>query len=346
MKIDSAKIEALRELLAAPRRKIVLVAHTNPDGDAIGASTAWRDVLAAMGHEVTMIVPNKYPYFLDWMPDIREVVIFRFAPERALEAIRGADIVFCLDFNSLSRLEALSDALAENTAARRVLIDHHLSPDGGFDLQFSYPQSSSTCFLLYCIIEQLCGTEVITRKMAEALYVGMMTDTGNFSFSFLTPALYRALAVLVEKGIDVAGIHNSVYNGYTEDRARLFGYAIHRKMNIIQEGTAAYMSLTEAEMRRYRFQQGDSEGFVNYPLTIKRCGRQPLCPQIFRRRRTQECRRGQILCLDGRDDRSLYPFGRGVRLRGRPRYPPPSVVRCGIGFRGESASEPKNLKPL
>ena len=103
MKIDSAKIEALRELLAAPHRKIVLVAHTNPDGDAIGASTAWRDVLAAMGHEVTMIVPNKYPYFLDWMPDIREVVIFRFAPERALEAIRGADIVFCLDFNSLSR---------------------------------------------------------------------------------------------------------------------------------------------------------------------------------------------------------------------------------------------------
>ena len=221
MKIDSAKIEALRELLAAPHRKIVLVAHTNPDGDAIGASTAWRDVLAAMGHEVTMIVPNKYPYFLDWMPDIREVVIFRFAPERALEAIRGADIVFCLDFNSLSRLEALSDALAENTAARRVLIDHHLSPDGGFDLQFSYPQSSSTCFLLYCIIEQLCGTEVITRKMAEALYVGMMTDTGNFSFSFLTPALYRALAVLVAKGID-------------------------------------------------RFQQGDSEGFVNYPLTIKK----------------------------------------------------------------------------
>ena len=242
MKIDSAKIEALRELLAAPRRKIVLVAHTNPDGDAIGASTAWRDVLAAMGHEVTMIVPNKYPYFLDWMPDIREVVIFRFAPERALEAIRGADIVFCLDFNSLSRLEALSDALAENTAARRVLIDHHLSPDGGFDLQFSYPQSSSTCFLLYCIIEQLCGTEVITRKMAEALYVGMMTDTGNFSFSFLTPALYRALAVLVEKGIDVAGIHNSVYNGYTEDRARLFGYAIHRKMNIIQELSLIHIS--------------------------------------------------------------------------------------------------------
>ena len=270
MKIDSAKIEALRELLAAPHRKIVLVAHTNPDGDAIGASTAWRDVLAAMGHEVTMIVPNKYPYFLDWMPDIREVVIFRFAPERALEAIRGADIVFCLDFNSLSRLEALSDALAENTAARRVLIDHHLSPDGGFDLQFSYPQSSSTCFLLYCIIEQLCGTEVITRKMAEALYVGIMTDTGNFAYSFLTPELFRAVAVLVGTGISIPDIHNNVYNAYTEARARLFGYAINRKMEVIQDGTVAYMSLMENEMRRFQFQQGDSEGFVNYALTIKK----------------------------------------------------------------------------
>lgn len=270
MKIDSEKIGVLRELLAAPHRKIVLVAHTNPDGDAIGASTAWREVLTAMGHEVTMIVPNKYPYFLDWMPDIREVVIFRFAPEQALEAIRGVDILFCLDFNSLSRLEALSDALAENTAARRVLIDHHLSPDDGFDLQFSYPGSSSTCFLLYCIIEQLCGTEVITRKMAEALYVGMMTDTGNFAFSFLTPELFRAVAVLVEKGISIPDIHNSVYNAYTEGRARLFGYAINRKMEVIQDGTVAYMSLLENEMRRFQFQQGDSEGFVNYALTIKK----------------------------------------------------------------------------
>jgi len=270
MKIDSAKIEALRELLAVPRRKVVVVAHTNPDGDAVGASTAWREVLAAMGHEVTMIVPNKYPYFLDWMPDIREVTIFRTAPDRALEAIRAADLVFCLDFNSLSRLEALGEALAENRVAQRVLIDHHLSPDAGFDLQFSYPEASSTCFLIYCIIERLWGTEAITRRMAESLYVGMMTDTGNFAFSSLTPALYRALAVLVEKGLDVPTIHNNVYNGYTEDRARLFGYAIHRKMNVIQEGTVAYMSLTEAEMRRYRFQQGDSEGFVNYPLTIKK----------------------------------------------------------------------------
>ena len=135
---------------------------------------------------------------------------------------------------------------------------------------FSHPESSSTSYLVYRLIERLWGADTVTRAQAEVLYVGMMTDTGNFAFSSLTPALYRALAVLVEKGLDVPAIHNNVYNGYTEDRARLFGYAIHRKMNVIQDGTVAYMSLTEAEMRRYRFQQGDSEGFVNYPLTIRR----------------------------------------------------------------------------
>ena len=271
MKLSKEHIERLREMLARPGQRIVVVSHTNPDGDAVGSSLAWAEVLRTMGHAVTCVVPNKYPYFLDWMPGIDEVVIFKTDTEgRARRAIAEADMIFCLDFNAVSRLEILSDTIEANTTARRVLIDHHLSPDDGFDLQFSYPEASSTCFLLYCIIEQLCGTEIITRKMAESLYVGMMTDTGNFSFSFLTPALYRALAVLVEKGLDIPSIHNNVYNGYTEDRARLFGYAIHRKMNIIEEGTVAYMSLTEAEMRRYRFQQGDSEGFVNYPLTIKK----------------------------------------------------------------------------
>ena len=268
MKIDSAKIEALRELLAAPHRKIVLVAHTNPDGDAIGASTAWRDVLAAMGHEVTMIVPNKYPYFLDWMPGIGQVVVFKNdTAGDAVRAIAEADLLFCLDFNAVSRLEILSDTIEANTTARRVLIDHHLSPDGHFDLSFSYPDSSSTCFLVYSIIEALFGTDAITRQMAEALYVGI---TGNFAYSFLTPELFRAVAVLVEKGISIPEIHNNVYNAYTEGRARLFGYVINRKMEIIQDGTVAYMSLMENEMRRFQFQQGDSEGFVNYALTIKK----------------------------------------------------------------------------
>ncbi|WP_288943604.1 bifunctional oligoribonuclease/PAP phosphatase NrnA [uncultured Alistipes sp.] len=271
MELSKERIESLRELLAPANRKIVIVAHTNPDGDAVGSSLAWAEVLRGMGHEVTCIVPNKYPYFLDWMPGIGQVVVFKNdTAGDTVRAIAEADLLFCLDFNAVSRLEILSDTIEANTTARRVLIDHHLSPDGHFDLSFSYPDSSSTCFLVYSIIEALFGTDAITRQMAEALYVGIMTDTGNFAYSFLTPELFRAVAVLVEKGISIPEIHNNVYNAYTEGRARLFGYVINRKMEIIQDGTVAYMSLMENEMRRFQFQQGDSEGFVNYALTIKK----------------------------------------------------------------------------
>ncbi|WP_418983474.1 DHH family phosphoesterase [Alistipes sp.] len=271
MDLFSEKIDRLKELLAAPEQRIVIVTHTNPDGDAVGSSLAWAEALRTMGHRVTCVVPNKYPYFLDWMQGIEEVIVFRTETEgRAAAAIAEADTIFCLDFNAVSRLEILSDTIAANTTARRVLIDHHLSPDEGFDPAFSYPHCSSTCYVVYAIIEAMFGVEAISRQMAEALYVGMMTDTGNFAFSYLTPELFRAVAVLVERGIRIPDIHNSVYNAYTEGRARLFGYAINRKMEIIENGTVAYMSLMEHEMRRFQFQQGDSEGFVNYALTIKK----------------------------------------------------------------------------
>ena len=271
MNISQDRIDALRAMLVRPGQQIVIVSHTNPDGDAVGSSLAWSDVLTSMGHHVTCIVPNKYPYFLDWMPGISDVVIFRTDAEgRAARAIAGADIIFCLDFNALSRLENLSETLASNTTARRVLIDHHLSPAEGFDIAFSHPESSSTCFLVYTLIERMFGTDAITLKMAEELYVGMMTDTGNFAFSNLTPDLFRAVAELSETGIDIPQIYNNVYNSFTEGRARLFGYVINRKMKMLLKGTVAYMSLTEEEMRRFWFQQGDSEGFVNYPLSIKK----------------------------------------------------------------------------
>ena len=271
MELSHKQIESLKEMLAQPRLRIVILSHTNPDGAAVGSSLAWAEVLRARGHEVTCVVPNKYPYFLDWMPGIEEVVVFKTDTEgRAVKAIAEADVLFCLDFNAVSRLEILSETIQGNTTARRVLIDHHLQPDEGFDIVFSHPESSSTCFLVYCLVEAMYGTGAITRRMGELLYVGMMTDTGNFAFSHLTPELFRAVAVLLEKGISIPEIHNSVYNAYTEGRARLFGYAINRKMALIEDGTVAYMSLLESEMRRFQFQQGDSEGFVNYALTIKK----------------------------------------------------------------------------
>ncbi len=271
MTFPKADTDRLKEWLSGPARRIVIVTHTNPDGDAVGSSLAWAEKMRELGHRATCIVPNKYPYFLDWMPGIGEIIVHKNDPEgRAARAVAEADMIFCLDFNAVTRLESLSETIAANTTARRVLIDHHLSPADGFDLRFSYPEASSTCYLVYTLLAELFGVEAITRTMGESLYVGMMTDTGNFAFSSLTPGLFRAVASLIERGLDIPRIHNNVYNSYTEGRARLFGYVINRKMEVIEEGTVAYMSLLEHEMRRFGFQQGDSEGFVNYPLTIKK----------------------------------------------------------------------------
>ncbi|MFI3323257.1 MAG: bifunctional oligoribonuclease/PAP phosphatase NrnA [Rikenellaceae bacterium] len=267
--ISETNIKQLRGLLEG-EKQIVIVSHTNPDGDAIGSSLAWARVLRKKGHAVSCVVPNKYPYFLGWMEGIEELIIYKENAERVAQVVDKADIIFCLDFNSLSRLEGLSEVIGANTSAKRVLIDHHLEPDAGYDVSFSHPDASSTCFVVYSVIEAMWGTELLDKSIGELLYVGMMTDTGNFSFSFLTPALYRSLAVLAEKGIEIQKINSQVYNSFSEDRARLFGYVINRKMSIIRGGTVAYMALTEQEMRRYNFQQGDSEGFVNYPLSIQK----------------------------------------------------------------------------
>ena len=271
MDISQTNLDLLRELIAEPRQKMVILSHTNPDGDAVGSSIAWATALRRVGHSVTCIVPTKYPYYLDWMTGIRDIVIFKNDAEgRAAKAVAEADVIFCLDFHSLSRLDTLGDMIAANTTAKRVLIDHHLNPTETFDVMFSHPEASSTSYLVYKLIEALWGAESVTAEQAEVLYVGMMTDTGNFSFSTLTPDLYRSLAVLAATGIDIPQIHNNVYNSFTEGRARLFGYTITRKMKLLRKGTVAHMSLTEEEMRRFWFQQGDSEGFVNYPLTIKK----------------------------------------------------------------------------
>ena len=270
MNFENNKIEALRELLAEPKR-VVIVGHTNPDGDAIGSSLALAEVLTARGHKVTCALPNNYPYYLKWIPNSESIIIYKNDNEHLTEkALDEADIIICADMNSLTRADALGEEVAKRNSAKRVLIDHHLFPAEGFDIMFSYPDLSSTAFLMYSIIVALYGKEVITPTVATQLYVGIMTDTGNFAFSALTPELFEAVAALSATGIDIPQIYNNVYNSFTEGRAKLFGYAINRKMKTLLGGRVAYMSLTEEEMRRFWFQQGDNEGFVNYPLTIKK----------------------------------------------------------------------------
>lgn len=269
MKDLNAKIETLKGYLSGPPKNIAILAHTNPDGDAIGSSLAWAAVMRSLGHSVRCLVPNRYPGFLSWMPGIEHVIIAKEANEKAVEAIDGADIIFFLDFNRIDRLENLSRHIIDNRKAVRILIDHHLDPPvEEYSLVFSDSASCSTSYLVYRITEKLTGLDVFDKEAAESLYVGIMTDTGNFSFSFLTPGLFRAVAGLIEKGIDIPDINSRVYNSYSEGRVRLLGYVLLHKMRMIEGGRAAYIALKENEMRRFDFQVGDSEGFVNYPLTI------------------------------------------------------------------------------
>uniref|UniRef100_S0DED7 Uncharacterized protein n=1 Tax=termite gut metagenome TaxID=433724 RepID=S0DED7_9ZZZZ len=276
MNIPSYKIARLKEMLgatpadgAAPK-DVLVVSHYNPDGDALGSSIAWAKVLETMGHRVMCVVPNKFPYFLDWMPGIERIKVYTEHSAEVNEAAARADMICCLDFNNPSRLEGLTAAIEANTHAQKLLIDHHLDPPKNyFDLSFSYTDASSTSYIVFKLISRFAGPGAIDRDMGTALYVGMMTDTGNFSFSHLSPDLYRTVAALVEKGIDIPYINYKVYNSYSEGRVRLLGYALGPKMELIEKGQAAYISLKESELRRFRFKQGDSEGFVNYPLSIE-----------------------------------------------------------------------------
>ncbi len=263
----SEKIEALSGYLNGTAKRIAIVTHTNPDGDAIGSSLAWAEILRRKGHSVTCLVPNRFPSFLDWMTGIEEMVVAKEHPEEANKAIEEAEVIFVMDLNKIDRLDSMSEPLLASSAPR-ILIDHHLMPPDDYTLQFSYPELCSTSFVTYKLIEATAGVEAITPEMAENLYAGIMTDTGNFAFSFLTPDLMRGVATLLERGLEIPKVYNAVYNAYTASRVKLLGYSLGRKMEIIENGKAAYIGLSEREMRRFNFQLGDSEGFVNYPLSI------------------------------------------------------------------------------
>lgn len=269
MNIAKENLEILKEYFSAPKN-IVVLSHTNPDGDAIGSSLSLKEVLSNRGHNVHCILPNAFPYYIAWVPGASEIIIERNNQEEAAQYTTEADIIICCDVSSTSRFDEFSKVVDANTRAKRVLIDHHLNPDQNFDVVISCPEASSASYIMFNVICDLFGKEAIDAKIGTQLFVGMMTDTGNFSYSTLTPDLFRSVATLVEAGIDIPAIHNSVYNSFTEGRARLFGYAIDKKMKLILNGTVGYMSLTMAEMRRFWFKQGDSEGFVNYPMTIKK----------------------------------------------------------------------------
>ncbi len=247
---------------------IVIVTHYNPDGDAMGSSLALYNYLVKTGKKVTVITPNDYPDFLQWLPGNKKVMAFSANQKKAAAVITKSDLIFTLDFNNYSRLEGLGELL-KNSTAKKILIDHHQQPDMYAALMYHDVKACSTCELVYEFIVGLGGKKLIDKNIASCLYTGIMTDTGSFRFDSVTPITHHILAHLLETGITPSDIHSAIYDTYSESRVRLLGYCLTEKMVVIPEMQTAYISLTEKELSHFQHKKGDTEGIVNYPFSIK-----------------------------------------------------------------------------
>ena len=270
MNIDILTNDQVAQLshLISDANTILITCHKSPDGDAIGASLGWADYLRSLGKEPTIIIPDQYPDFLSWMPNTEKIVRYDKHREKCDMLFKIADLVFCLDYNTPSRVEEMEQALI-NSPAPKVLIDHHLDPDVPAVLSISHPDLSSTCELVFRIVWQLDGFQQLTKQFAIPIYCGMMTDTGGFLYNSTRSEIYFIIGELLTKRIDKDKIYRNVYHNYSEDRIRLMGYVMYEKLIYLPESHAAYYTLTREELKRFHFTKGDAEGLVNIPQQIK-----------------------------------------------------------------------------
>ena len=258
-------IAKLKELLSS-KKSIVIVPHKNPDGDAMGSTLALHKYLIKQGHDATAIAPNEYPHFLKWMPGQEDVLVYNAFAKAAEERIQQADIIFTLDFNHFSRTGEMEDALSQ-AKALFVMIDHHQSPDDYAIVTYSDTTMSSTCEMVYHFLDKLNALHDIDADMATCLYTGIMTDTGSFRFPSTTQTTHTVIASLIEKGAKNAEIHRAIYDTNSYSKLQLLGVALNN-LNILPEYRTAYITLTQEELDSHKFQKGDTEGFVNYGLSL------------------------------------------------------------------------------
>lgn len=248
---------------------IVIVGHSHPDGDALGSCLGWAMYLNEhFGKMPTVIVPNAYPDFLQWLPTSERVIRYNKHPELAKQAFGNADLLFCLDFGQSVRVDDMEEALLA-CKAPMVVFDHHIAPTLNAELLVSYTELSSTSEITFRIVWQLGGFEDLSKKFASAIYCGMMTDTGGFTYNSTRPEIYFIICQLLTKKIDKDKIYRLVYNNYSQWAIRLRGYLMSQKLNVFEDLHASYYTITRENMHDYHFVRGDAEGLVNEPLRIK-----------------------------------------------------------------------------
>ncbi len=258
-------INAVKELLSQPQ-KIVIIPHKNPDGDAIGSTLGLWFYLTSKGQEAHIIVPNDFPKFLKWMPGQEEILNFERHNSQAKEKLQAATLVFTLDFNHLGRTGQM-EPLLEALQVPFVMIDHHQKPEDYAAITYSDVRMSSTCEMVYNFIEYLGDKETITPEIAKCLYTGIMTDTGSFKYSSTTSRTHRIIASLIDSGANNTKIHNQVFDTNTPSRLHILGCAL-KNMVILQEYHTAYITLSQEELDTFDYKKGDTEGIVNYGLTL------------------------------------------------------------------------------
>jgi len=263
----NAEITAIvTELLATPK-KIVVIGHKNPDGDAIGSCLGLGLFLKARGHEVRVVMPNDFPQFLKWLPGCNELIIHDKATQESTSAFSEAAIIFTLDFNAFNRTGDVAPFL-EKSDAQFIMIDHHQQPDDYAIATYSDTAMSSTCEMVYHFMTALDGIELLTAEIATLLYTGIMTDTGSFRFPATTSTTHKVAAHLIEAGAKHSSIHEKIYDTNSPNRMRLLGVAL-KNLNILDEYKTAYIFLSQEELDANNFRKGDTEGFVNYALSVQ-----------------------------------------------------------------------------
>jgi len=259
---------SLQELLRQPSR-IALIPHKNPDGDAIGSSLAWYHYLLEEGHDARVIAPNEFPKFLKWMPGSRAVLIAERDRRKARELIEQSRIIFALDFNGLGRTGILAEWLEAAAEGRSVvMIDHHQEPEGFAELTFSDVGASSTCELSYRIIRRLLAERPMSPEIATCLYTGMVTDTGSFKYRCTSSETHRAAAHLIDRGVDNTRVHQQIFDTYSRGRLQLLARALGQ-MQFRYPLRTAYTYLSQEDLDSFQFEKGDTEGFVNYGLSLE-----------------------------------------------------------------------------
>jgi bifunctional oligoribonuclease and PAP phosphatase NrnA len=255
--------------LLQERGNVVITTHQKPDGDAMGSSLALFHFLKQFGHQVTVISPTNWADFLDWMPGAKDVLDYERQTLEANSTIDKADWIFCLDFNTLGRTKRMEERL-NNAKAQRILIDHHHEPqEDKFTYGISDHTKSSTCEMVYDLIINSGNGDKINEPVAECLYAGVMTDTGSFRFPITTAAVHRMVAHLKDKGLEHSHIHEELFDNFLENRFRFIGHVLLNRMQIFYEYNTALIAVPQQDLVKYNIITGDTEGLVNYPLSIK-----------------------------------------------------------------------------